>query len=903
MNIILGYWLDSVTYPDALGEKEASAGTVVTGFHGLIGILETQLGLTSPETSQNLRIADWQELIRHHDSGNMPYSKSFGIDSWNTAKELLRRRDELVLAGWDPEVYVGGSLWIDTLAQLERSNPKGKRGFPDRVRALLAELQKRVPLHIDRIAIVDEDETLWDPWAVHLIDAIKRLGVPVVKESVRLGKDEQQKPMSDLSLLQKIMSGELSTGQACGDGSLLLIRSEQEWDAADFLISWLWENGSEDTVLIKGEGSLFLDEFFHRRGLPALGVDVSSKWRAVLQVLPLTIDTYWKPLRIERMMELLTIPTSPVPWRIRYRLAKVLADAPGIGGPQWLQAIEEGKQAYEEQWASEGLDESTIRKRRKDLNDQLDLWVNHDYYDSNDGIPFEKLISICQKVSRWAANELRIADDPLYGYVMKYVQEVIEGVTTLGESTVSRLQVGRILESVIGEGAELSNYIQEASKWQVVQHPGQIWGKADTILWWGFHRTMSGPSVRTWTSKERSWLRQHGLFLSDEHVQRKREAASWQQAARFANRRLILFAPVKVKGKEMPTHPFWDEIRHALARENHLVSSITVNASELRKKPSFSLHQKVFERVSLEPRNIPAPMRKWEIPANMIGPRAVESATSFESLVACPLTWVLRYAANVKPASALSLPNESRMLGNLGHKILETLIEEKRCGKAIEIEGRTGELFDEWSPLLAAPLLELQNGIKRNEIRLKLQKSLKQFFILLHHVGIQIQHTELSLQRTWSEGVELEGTLDLVGETAAGKKILIDAKWSSRPRRYKAKLEKISVQLALYHWLLSDHEMEELPVAYFMLSSGEFFALPHGDIPSVHHVVGPSPLEQMNRLRASLDDVWTYLFHGIVMAPGIPMHVEDADPFTPLIEPLCTFCDYQHLCGAGRVSQ
>ncbi|QGG48009.1 hypothetical protein [Heliorestis convoluta] len=461
MHIILGHWLDSVAYPDALGYRDASVGTFVTGFKGFIGVLETQLGLTSPKVSENLRIAEWQALIRQHDTGNMPFSKSFETDSWNTAKELLRRRDELVLAGWDPTIHVGGGIWIDTLAQLERANKDGKKGFPDRVRALLATLQKEDHLPIDRITIVDKDETLWDPWSISLINEVKRLGVKVLKEDV-LKEKEEEKPLSDLSLLQKILAGEAPTGEARGDGSLLLIRSEQEWDGADFLTSWLQEKGSEKTILIKGNGSLFLDEYLHRRGLPAPGVDGLSKWRSVLQVLPLTIDTYWKPLRIERVMELLTIPSSPVPGRIRYKLARVLADTPGIGGPQWVQALEDGTKEYEELWLSQELEPSEIQKRRKSLDEKLTLWINHDYYDVHEGIPLEKLIQICQKVSQWAMNQSLFTNESIYHHVMEYAKEVIEGVKTLGENSVSRLQVTRILDSVMGEGSRLSDYVSRS---------------------------------------------------------------------------------------------------------------------------------------------------------------------------------------------------------------------------------------------------------------------------------------------------------------------------------------------------------------------------------------------------------------------------------------------------------
>ncbi|WP_042458979.1 PD-(D/E)XK nuclease family protein [Neobacillus dielmonensis] len=913
MNIILGYWLDSSSYPDALGDKEAEVGTVVTGFNGLIGILETQLGLTSPEVSENIRIAEWQELIRVHDNGNMPFSKSFETDSWNTAKELLRRRDELILAGWDPSIHMDGSKWLQTLAQLELANPNKTKGFSDRVLALLSKLQESVSVNIDTITMVDEDETIWDPWAIQLIDRIKACGVEVQKQTPTSTIESEQGSSSDLALLQSVLSGEISFGQAQGDGSLLLVRSEQEWDAADYLISWLQENGTDNTVLMKGEGSLLLDELLHRRGMPSVGVETPSKWRAVLQVLALTIDTYWAPIRVERMLELLTIPTSPVPGRIRYKLAHALSSYPGIGSPQWMQAIEEGIRISEEKWMAEGLDEQEQKKRRKNLEEKLDIWVRHEYYDPNEGIPYEKLVQICQKVTEWATTNYSMTNDQLYVQAIRHAQEVVEGVKSLGVQKVTHLQVERILESVLGDGAKLPDYGVEASKWQMVQHPGQIWGQADTVIWWGFVKNMSGPSARTWTSQERAWLKEHGVQLADESVSRQREAESWKRAARLAKRKLILFAPARVNGKEIPIHPFWDEIRFAVANDTSTVSKITIEADRLRKQPSQDPMSEGWERVALKRRPIPDPIRTWNIPENVVWPRQEESATSFESLIGCPLKWTFRYAANIQPGNVLSLPNESRMLGNLGHAILENLIMEKSSWGREEVKIRAGELFDELSPLMAAPLLELQNSITRNETRFKLQNSLQQFFTVLDHAGIQISHTELELRKSWKDGVDFKGRLDLVGETGSGNKILFDAKWSKWPRSYKERLETLSVQLTLYHWLLTDHEEEELPVAYFMLRSGDFFSLPHDDFPSDYHVEGPSLLESHAVLRKAVEDVWAQLQTGTIIAPGIPETEQNKDmysgqgqsfePFASVIDPPCTFCEYHNLCGLRRVKK
>lgn len=470
------------------------------------------------------------------------------------------------------------------------------------------------------------------------------------------------------------------------------------------------------------------------------------------------------------MLELLTIPTSPVPGLIRFKLANALASSPGIGGPEWLRAIEDGIRAYEESWTEEGIEEQELKKRRKNIDAKLDLWVRHDYYDPNEGIPFEKIAYICHKVSLWAANKYHMTNDLMYVQASQVADEVIEGIKTLGVSTVSHLQVARILDSVLGEGAKLFNYYQEAAQWQVVNHPGQIWGSADTILWWGFHKNMAGPSIRTWTSKEREWLKEQGVNLLDEDVRRRREAASWQRAARLANKRLILFAPSKVKGKEIPIHPLWDEIRHAVAKDYSTENKITIDAAELRKQPSFALFGTEFEREALNMRHLPEPIRTWNVPVNVILPRQEESATSFEGLIGCPLKWTFKYAARVKPGNILSLPNESIMLGNLGHIILEKLITEKPNWNEDEVKIRAVDLFDELTPMLAAPLLEPQNGILRNQTRSKLQKSLQQFFKILNREGIQIQHTELELQKNWSDGVEFKGRLDLVGETQTGKR-------------------------------------------------------------------------------------------------------------------------------------
>lgn len=131
MEIILGHWLDSKAYPDEFTSCTASIGKVITGFRGLINILEVQLGQSNPTISESVRIAEWQTTIAKLDDGNKPYSRSFKTDSWNTARELKKKRDELVLAGWNPNIHIGGGKWIESIAEIELSNHHHSKGFSD----------------------------------------------------------------------------------------------------------------------------------------------------------------------------------------------------------------------------------------------------------------------------------------------------------------------------------------------------------------------------------------------------------------------------------------------------------------------------------------------------------------------------------------------------------------------------------------------------------------------------------------------------------------------------------------------------------------------------------------------------------------------------------------------------
>src|SRR5699024_2120609 len=78
------------------------------GPRGLLGILQTRLALSRPAVDQAVRIAQYLRLVEQcvaspADRERFWPARSFALDPWSTARQLLRWRDAAVEAGWRPD--------------------------------------------------------------------------------------------------------------------------------------------------------------------------------------------------------------------------------------------------------------------------------------------------------------------------------------------------------------------------------------------------------------------------------------------------------------------------------------------------------------------------------------------------------------------------------------------------------------------------------------------------------------------------------------------------------------------------------------------------------------------------------------------------------------------------------
>ncbi len=63
-------------------------------------------------------------------------------------------------------------------------------------------------------------------------------------------------------------------------------------------------------------------------------------------------------------------------------------------------------------------------------------------------------------------------------------------------------QLGRIIDAVTAEGVTAPAANEEAAPWSLVDVPGQVWGTADSVVWWGFTGDVGSPARQPWSDAE-----------------------------------------------------------------------------------------------------------------------------------------------------------------------------------------------------------------------------------------------------------------------------------------------------------------------------------------------------------------------------------------------------------------
>ena len=859
---------DGGSWPGPLVGSDAVSGEAWLGELGFLERLETVLGLAGPTPTQEERAASLVPGLRAREDF---WSQSAEVDPLGSAREILRWRDELSLAGWRGGVD-GVPARVASLAHLAQNILPG---IPDRIWEV-ADTLKRRSGDVQHLQLLEPLSCFPRAWRC------------VVNELAN-----QRSSISTMTLDQAVAVGDLAAARKPGfrprmDGSLQLLRSDGPWAAAVEVAAWLSSRESTDGVVVVGPTPL-LDTELRRFGLPTTGARQTVGGSSMLELLPLVLALGWAPAAPDDAAALLSLPESPVPRGIRNRLRRALGEWPAVGSQVWKEAFENGLDAIE----------STERRVR--VCERLRGIFEGPVDRSGPGYPAAELRKRTALVRDWLRLR-RATPDRNVGIDLKRALEEAHAQCLAFERIVDLSALDR------WSGADLQRFLDDARSSlspepvlpaeagiAAVSSPGGIAGPARCIVWWDFsRRNASGYPRLPFTQAERAQLVECGVELPSPAERAVRHALRWRRPLDQASEALLLVSPRTDEcGGESHPHPLWDEIEARTDSVNHNAFV----AGNLYAVPRATLESKPL-------RPPPTALRAWTVNPELLKMPQRASHAAVEDLLRCPMQWALGRLAKLRYADEIEIEISNRVLGRLAHALLEVVLPAAK-GDPASARQLAGEWFDARAPTLVASLFLPGHEADAARVRRILVDGTEMFTEFMRDTGREFRLAEEALEGT-GLGQTLFGIPDLV---LGPEPMVIDAKWGGLAYRRRALENGTATQLAFYAHLLAQQPgfgAGQTSVAFFVLSRGRILTTQNELGGRAETVNGPSHAETWLAVERAFDTRSQELCRGVLLATANPddlgegIATEDsvgADAAV-ILAPKCQWCQYGSLCGA-----
>ena len=894
MKITFGGSVDGRPFPDFRGEGRGSVGAPVVGPLGLLEVLETQLGLTAPRTPEAVRIATYAANLGVLSGGGLArfWDRSYARDPWETSRLLLRWRDDLRLNGWRGQAL--GLPRLDDLAAVEVLERGVPNGVGDRLARVLSRLANTPALDIERLTLTAPPERLAPAWR-RLLDTLRTCGVDFEVSPARAAGEAG----TDLSRVQKFLtSGVLQPLQ--GDGSVVLVEADTALMAAESVAGWLEagaEAGLPGTVIFDpARNTALLDGALTARGLPALGQSAASPWRGLLQVLPLAFAIAWKPLNPRALLDLLSLPRPPIGRYAAARLTRAVIEEPGTGAHAWAEA-----------WAAI---EARLREPREgEGNRPSDAWVQArltrwrawtagGLFDRDNGITPADARAIAGRVGGWAMEIDAGSGDPLVRALVAACSAFSDAVGALNRERLPAILVERVLSQVLAGGAPNPAHVARAGGLRGLSSSGALWGPAPRLVWWNFQGQGARPPQDPWSRAERATLASAGVSLEPAAAVAERIAADDVDLVLRVQEQLLLVRPALAGSEETIAHPLAHQLEPLLGRPNN---TVRWRSERLLEGSDAQFAGRRIARVEVDLLDPPASRARWVLPgavADRLSNRT-ESATSLSRLVDCQLRWVLQDVLHLRSGRIADVPGPDQLFGNLAHAIAHFVLPPGPVADPVEIKIASTALFDELLPAIAAPLQQPEHAAELASARDRVPAALESLAAFLRHRRFEVVGTELDREGATAEGMRLKGRLDLVVQDHHGALAVVDLKWTSSSRWYRAQVaEGRAVQLAVYSAIADGDGASAVPGGFYLLNQRAMLA--ERGSPLAEETIEVS--RTLAQTLGDLSSTWSSWRELTVAGVGIAGGVEGAAEAAPTVLALapgpepCRFCELTGLC-------
>ena len=873
MRIAFGLHLDGLN-PAA---PRNAAGKVTLGPMGFLQVLETQLGLPTPNTHPSEAPFSYLQCLREASTPDRFFHRSLEIDPINVARTLLDWRAQWYEAGWngtfpdDAPARLADMAAVEAIARNRVPPTHGER--LQRVAEALAERRTQ----IEQIELHTPVGNLPHAWqrVVRALPWVPAPGLELAAAGPQ-GSDLARVQTRLLSMVDQDEDGGAERESLQGDGSLIVVKSASKDLSADAIAELLLETGGIDrTLLVTEVDGIVLDNALERAGLPRCGFRHYTRFRSATQVLKLALALVWKPVDPHRMLQFLLHPSGTLPRWIRWRLADAVAASPGIGGPAWIYAIEGIAQTLREHYEA---GEKEVERYRSDIA----FWLEAERYDPDTGAPLEALFQRTGRISAWASTQTNTVESEseaamfaaAHGQANALLTE-LEELRQNGARRIERLELQRRIDEVTTDAPDPSTYA-EAGRARATTAPAAVTGSWPTVVWWNLVRESTAISY-PWSRPELDALRASGVDLPEIDDIVRRRSREWLRPLCNASERLVLVVHHDARG----THPLWTRI------ESLFDGLATVEIEPVLLRGGATLQPLGIRTRELPLRQLRAPRRWWSLPVEFpVAPRETESYSSLAKLCDYPHEWVLQYAARLRAGRAAAVMDGTRLLGNLGHRLFEEFFSTQVDWRNMPDKAVRDWVRAELPGIVereGAVLLGHGRGVDRRRVAATLERALARLLEHLRSAGVVEAAAEDSGEAPF-EGRRLTGTIDLLLTRGNGHRAVLDVKWAGEKYRGGLLAENRALQLATYAYMQKSRDGSDTwPAgAFFILATGNMLAANRASFPDaiVHSPEdGSGTAELWDRLRVTCDWRWEQLGAGRIEV--VTDHTEPDEQSTP----------------------
>ena len=789
MKIIYSPFYSGGYYVDLQKRKDCLLGLKVCGSNELLSELELRAGIVSQELSEPERLVAYHDAIKEKVKETI-FANSFAMDEIGVTRQLLNWRDNLLMAGWDPQKQ-RFTKKQENLASLEgKTIPKSQ-----------ADRWKEVNEYVKNHRLFSEEDRL----EVHVSPEL----LPLV---IRRTLDE----LNNQGLVEFVHP--ITTNPAY---NLKVYKFKTRTIAYQWYLSQ--PNAIKDVDVTISDDNCMLNDMAVSLNKPVVNSKSIDSNPQILQLFKLGLSLFARPLNVYNLLSYLQVPGHPAKG-VAFQLAKVLADEGGVN-EKWDEVIRN--------YDFTDVEDENKDKRKECLS--FISMVKEDF--QSDSIPVDAIKSYANDLAHWC-------DKQTYSkHVSEERKEQLVVLASFCRSLVQTLKDKKTVTSEelmvaidgIYQPQSFTHFKAEKDSPDFISSVTQLADPADNVCWLG----CVGSSLSTYpydflNVEEIEKLNDQGLSIPSKTEFYTQYRQLQLNALQNIRHNLILVC-WEYDGNELQEeHPLLSEFKSRYTDEQWAGIVVQNEKPHLEEKKGEVIKLDILPDYQLNGAQLKALKRE------------TESYSSISTLIQHPFDYTVDYLLKLREPSVGQLDDLDTTKGNVAHLFIENLVKEFGTEMPIKYKELTDEERNARINIAigqkGAILLLPEYKMEKEQFFVKLKESVLILVDVITHLGLQPIECEVKMNVQFEDIGSFEAKLDMVLQEIHNPShyVIFDFKWSEASSFEKKLKEKRAMQLEFYsqaatiHYQKQDKKAEIVGTAYYLFPMCKLFTTV---FPQSDHVV------------------------------------------------------------------